>query len=51
MPLVCGVDGNFMVGGAVFSREELEECRAVMKAATNCIGCGIGKNADISYVN
>ena len=51
MPLVCGVDGNFMVGGAVFSKEELEECRAVMKAAANGIGCGIGKNADISYVN
>lgn len=51
MPLNCGVDGNFMVGGAVFSREEQEECRTVMKAAAEGIGCGIGKNADISYVH
>ena len=51
MPLVCGLDGNYMVGGTVFSREELEECRTVMKAAASGISCGIGKNVDISYAN
>ena len=51
MPLLSDDNGNFTVGGATFTREELEECRAVMKAAVDGIGCGIGKNTNIDYRN
>ena len=51
MPLQSDDNGNFTVGGATFTREELEECRAVMKAAVDGIGCGIGKNTTIDYKN
>ena len=51
MPLLSDDNGNFTVGGATFTREELEECRAVMKAAVDGIGCGIGKNSSIDYRN
>ena len=51
MPLLSDDNGNFTVGGATFTREELEECRAVMKASVDGIGCGIGKNTNIDYRN
>lgn len=51
MPLLADEKGNYTIGGVKFTREELEECRAVMKAAVDGIGCGIGKNANIDYRN
>ena len=51
MPLVTDSNGNYTVGGETFTKEELEECRSVMKAAADSIGCGIGKNTNISYRN
>ena len=51
MPLLSDENDNFTIGGATFSREELEECRNVMKAAVDGIGCGIGKNSNIDYKN
>lgn len=50
MPRVM-TDGGFLVGGAKFSEEELEQCRMVMKTAVDGIGCGIGKNTNIDYRN
>ena len=51
MPLITDSEGNYTVGGQIFTKEELEECRTVLKAAADSIGCGIGKNANISYKN
>ena len=51
MPIVSDENDSFTIGGAMFSREELEECRAVMKAAVDGIGCGIGKKTNIDYRN
>lgn len=50
MPLVT-TNGGYMVGGENFTKEELEQCRMVMKAAVGGIGCGIGKNTNIDYRN
>lgn len=50
MPSVS-TDGNYLIGGVTFSKEELEQCRVVMRAASNSIGCGIGKNTNIDYKN
>lgn len=50
MPKIT-TDGGYLVGGASFSKEELEQCRMVMKAAADSIGCGIGKNTNIDYEN
>ncbi len=51
MPYVTDSNGNYTVGGETFTKEELEECRTVLQAAADSIGCGIGKNANISYKN
>lgn len=48
MPKVT-TDGGYLVGGVSFSKEELEQCRMVMKAAAENIDCGIGKGIDIDY--
>lgn len=48
MPQVT-TDGSYMVGGASFSKEELEQCRVVMKAVAENINCGIGKGTNIDY--
>lgn len=45
----ASTDGNYKIGGVIFSRDELEQCRMMLKAATDSIGCGIGKNANIDY--
>lgn len=50
MPKIT-TDGGYLVGGAHFSKEELEQCRMVMKAAVDGIGCGIGKGTNIDYRN
>ena len=50
MPKVT-TDGGYLIGGVMFSKEELEQCRVVMKAAADSIGCGIGKNTNIDYRN
>lgn len=50
MPQVS-TDGNYLIGGVTFSKEELEQCRMVMKAAADSIGCGVGKNTNIDYKN
>ena len=50
MPQVS-TDGSCLIGGVTFSKEELEQCRIVMKAATDSIGCGVGKNTNIDYRN
>lgn len=50
MPQVS-TDGKVMIGGVSFSKEELEQCRVVMQAAADSIGCGIGKNTNIDYKN
>ncbi len=44
-------DGSYSVGGVTFSKEELEQCRVMLKAAADSIGCGIGKNSNIDYKN
>lgn len=44
-------DGNYMIGGVNFTKEEMERCRVVMQAAADSIGCGIGKNTNIDYKN
>ena len=50
MPKIT-TDGKYMVGGATFTEEELEQCRMVMKAAVDGIECGIGKGVNIDYRN
>ncbi len=50
MPKIT-TNGGYMVGGVMFSKEELEQCRMVMKTAVDEIGCGIGKNTNIDYKN
>ena len=50
MPQIS-TDGKYMVGGAAFTEEELEQCRMVMKAAVDGIECGIGKGVNIDYRN
>ncbi len=50
MPQIT-TDGGYMVGGAYFSKEELEQCRRVMQTATDSMGCGIGKNTNLDYKN
>lgn len=47
MPQVM-TDGGYMVSGVKFSKEELEQCRMVMKAAADGIGNGVG---NIDYEN
>lgn len=48
MPQIM-TDGSYLVGGVYFSKEELEQCRVVMKAAAENIDCGMGKGVDIDY--
>jgi len=50
MPRIT-TNGGYLIGGAEFSKEELEQCRMVMKTAVDGIGCGIGKNTNIDYRN
>lgn len=50
MPQVT-TDGGYMVGGVYFSKEELEQCRMVLKTASDNMGCGIGKNTNLDYRN
>lgn len=50
MPQIT-TDGNYIIGSVAFSKEELEKCRMVMKAAADNIGCGVGKGTDIDYKN
>lgn len=50
MPKIT-TNGGYMVGGAMFSEEELEQCRMVLKTAVDGIGCGIGKGTSIDYKN
>lgn len=50
MPKIT-TNGGYMVGGAMFSKEELEQCRMVLKTAVDGIGCGIGKGTSIDYKN
>lgn len=50
MPQIT-TDGSYMVGGVNFSKDELEQCRMVMKTAVDGIDCGIGKNTNIDYKN
>lgn len=50
MPTIT-TNGGYMIGGVMFSREELEQCRMVMKTAADGIGCGIGRNTNIDYKN
>lgn len=44
-------DGNYMIGGVNFTKEEMDRCRVVMQAAADSIGCGVGKNTNIDYKN
>lgn len=44
MPKIT-TDGQYMVNGALFSKEELEQCRIVMKSAADSIEC----NVDLNY--
>lgn len=50
MPQIT-TDGGYQVGGVYFSKEELEQCRMVMKTATDNMTCGIGRNANLDYEN
>lgn len=47
MPKIT-TDGGYMVGGVSFTKEELEECRMVMKTAVEGISSGIG---NLDYEN
>ncbi len=47
MPKIT-TDGNYIVGGVSFTKEELEKCRMVMKSAVNGISGGIG---NLDYEN
>lgn len=51
MPDQVNENGNFVISHTEFSREELEQCRVVMKSATCNMDIGIGKNANIDYRN
>ena len=51
MPSIANKDGSYTIGGATFSKSELEQCRAVMKAAADGIEAGPGKNLNLDYRN
>lgn len=44
-------EGNYTVNGVSFTKEELEQCRVVMRAAADGIGSGIGKYGTLDYKN
>lgn len=51
MPQVANGDGTYTIGGVNFTEEELVKARSVMKAATDGIGAGVGKNINLDYRN
>ncbi len=47
----AGADGKVMISGVSFSKEEVEQCRVMLQAAADSIGCGMGKGTNIDYRN
>ncbi|MCM1259075.1 MAG: hypothetical protein NC307_14665 [Roseburia sp.] len=49
MPMMTNEKGNYEIGRVEFTREELIQIRGVLKAATDGIGLGAGKNINLDY--
>lgn len=48
MPKITAADGSYLIDNVSFSKEELEQCRMVMKAAKDGISSGVG---NLDYEN
>lgn len=51
MPQIANADGTYTINGVDFTEDELVKARSVMKAATDGIGAGAGKNINLDYRN
>lgn len=49
MPKMTNENGNYVIGKEEFTQEELIQIRGVLKAATDGIGLGAGKNINLDY--